>query len=200
MRPGLRAATLLLAGLLLQGCALLPPPEPPVTLSMLDQLPADLPRRPGRTRTILLLTPEARPLYDTPQMAYTLGAHQVAYFARNQWAEPPARMLQPLLARTLEATGAFSVVSPPHTGGPVLTLRTELVDLVQDFRQDPPVLRLALRVQLSDDTGRRSLAVREIALREPMAQRSPAAGVAAANQALAKALRELALLVLEHTP
>lgn len=200
MRQGLRAATVLLAGLLLQGCALLPPPEPPATLSVLDQLPADPPRRPGRAKTILVLRPEARPLYDTPQMAYTLGAHQVAYFARNQWAEPPARMLQPLLVRTLEATGAFSVITPPHTGAPVLTLRTELVDLLQDFTQDPPVLRLALRVQLSDDASHRTLATREIALGEAMGQRTPAAGVVAANAAVAKALRELALMALENAP
>jgi cholesterol transport system auxiliary component len=197
MRQRLRAATLLIAGLLQQGCALLPPPEAPVTLSVLDQMPADLPRRPQVQRTLLVLAPEARPLFDSPQMAYTVQPHQVAYFARNQWAERPARMLQPLLVRTLEATGAFAVITPPYTGAPVLTLRTELIDLVQDFTQDPPVLRFGLRMQLSD-AGQRILLTREMTLREAMVQRAPAAGVAAANQAMAKALRGLAVLVLEH--
>lgn len=198
MRQRLRAATLLLPGLLLQACALLPAPEAPPTLSVLDQMPAEVPRRPQGTRTILVLAPEARPLFDTPQMAYTSQPHQVAYFARNQWAERPARMLQPLLVRTLEATGSFAVVTPPYTGAPVLTLRTELTELTQDFTQEPPVLRLALRMQLSDDASKRTLLTREIALRETMLQRAPAAGVAAANEAMAKALRGLAMLVLEQ--
>lgn len=198
MRQRLRAATLLIPALLLPGCALLPAPEAPATLSVLDQMPADVPRRPQRTRTILVLPPEARPLFDTPQMAYTLQPHQVAYFARNQWAERPAHMLQPLLVRTLEATGAFTVVTPPYTGAPVLTLHTELTELMQDFTQEPPVLRLALRMQLSDDASRRTLLTREIALRETMLQRGPAAGVTAANEAVAKALRGIAVLVLEQ--
>lgn len=109
-------------------------------------------------------------------MACTLQPHQVAYFARNQWAERPGRMLQPLLVRTLEATGAFAVVTPPYTGAPVL----------------------ALRMQLSDDASRRTLLTREIALRETMLQREPYAGVTAAIEAVAKALRAIAALVLEQ--
>ena len=150
---------------------------------------------------MLVLRPEARPVYDTMQMAYTLRPHHVAYFGRNQWGETPAQMLQPLLVRALEQTGHFSaVLAPPHAGAYTYALRTEIVELLQDFTQEPPVLRLVLRVRLSDGPSDRTLATREIALRETMREKAPYAGVVAANEAMARALRELAVFVLGQAP
>ena len=200
MRKALRCCTVLLAAAL-AGCALAPAAEVPLTHSLIDQLPADVSRRAPSALTLLVYPPEARPAVDTLQMAYALQPHQLAYYARNAWAETPAQMLQPLLVRSLAATGAFAaVVTPPHAPGGTLGLRTEVTDLVQDFTQDPPVLRLTLRVRLSDERTQKVLGARDIALRETMLQKSPAAGVAAANAAVAKALRELAQFVLEKMP
>jgi cholesterol transport system auxiliary component len=185
----------------LAACALPPAAEPPLTSSLLDELPAAVPRRAQLQGSLLVFPPEGRPLVDTTQMAYSLRPHHIAYFARNQWAERPTQMLQPLLVRTLEATGAFSaVLTAPYAGSYALALRTEIVDLVQDFSQQPPVLRLGLRARLSDDATGRTLGTREIALREPMRQQAPQAGVEAANHALARALAELAGFVLDQAP
>ena len=195
-----RSCSLLLA-LALSACALGPVAEPPVTHSLIDQLPTDLPRRPASSFTLLVFPPQARPAVDTTQMAYALQPHQLAYYARNQWAETPPQMLQPLLVRSLAATGAFAaVVTPPQSSTGTLGLRTEIVDLVQDYTQQPPVLRLALRVRLSDERAQKVLGTREIEVREPMEQKAPAAGVLAANAAVAKALREVAQFVIERTP
>lgn len=197
-RATLRTLPLLLAALL-GGCSLfLPAPEAPTVISLIDQVPAQLPHRAAGAATLLVLTPEARPAIDSTQMAYTLRPHHIAYFAHNQWAETPAQMLQPLLVRTMESTGAFAaVLTPPQTGSPRYALRCEILDLVQDYTQEPPVLRLALRVQLSDESAQRMLATREWTLREPMAEKTPRGGVLAANAAMAQALREMAGLVLE---
>lgn len=185
----------------LAGCALGPSADPPMTTSLLDQPPADVPRRAPTRATLLVFPPEARPAIDTTQMAYTLRPHHIAYFAQNQWGETPPQMLQPLLVRTLDATGAFAaVVTPPYDGAATLALRTEFTELVQDFAQDPPVLRLALRVRLSDESAGRVLGTHEIRVDEAMLQKNPAAGVQAANDALAKALRALAAFVLEKAP
>ncbi|RYF36124.1 MAG: hypothetical protein EOO25_21420, partial [Comamonadaceae bacterium] len=136
---------LLLAAAALSGCAFVP--EAPVTTALLDQVPTEIPRRPASRLALLVFPPKARPSLDTLQMAYSLRAHHLAYLARNQWAETPPQMLHPLLLRTLEATGAFaSVLAPPAASGPTLGLRTEIIDLMQDFSQEPPLLRLALRV------------------------------------------------------
>lgn len=198
--PQRRLLSLALAAVL-AGCALGPVVEPPLTSALLDQLPAQLPQRATGTTSILVLPPEARPAIDTQQMAYSLRPHHIAYYAQNQWAETPPQMLQPLLVRTLEATGAFrAVLTPPAAAGSTLALRTEVLELVQDFAQEPPVLRLALRARLSEGSAGRVLATREISVREPMREKGPQAGVAAANAATARALQQLAGFVLEHSP
>lgn len=194
---GSKALASLASGLLLAGCALAPAADPPMTASLLDQVPADVPRRAVTGATLLVLPPQARPAIDSTQMAYTLRPHHLAYFAQNQWAETPPQMLQPLLVRTLEATGAFrAVLTTPHTGSDTLTLQTEIVDLVQDFTSEPPVLRFSLRARLGDDS--RALATKEITVRETMQQKTPYAGVVAANAAVAQALRQLAGFVLDN--
>src|SRR5262249_61191536 len=130
-------------------------------------------------------------------MASSRETHQLAYFRDHQWAATLSEMLQPLLLRTLEATGYFSaVVTPPYAGCYSYVLRTQLVELVQDFASEPGVLRLALRARLSDG-AELAVASSEIALREPIAQPTAEAGVAAANAATAKALRALAQFVLQ---
>ncbi|MBC5785031.1 membrane integrity-associated transporter subunit PqiC [Ramlibacter sp. USB13] len=195
-----RASPWILAAVL-AGCAFAPAADAPTSLSVLDQLPADVPRHARTHLTLVVFPPEARPSIDTVQMAYTSQPHALAYFARHRWAERPPQMLQPLLVRTLEATGAFTaVVGPPLAGNGTLALRTELTQLVQDFTSDPPVVQLSLRVRLSDDRAQKVLGTREMALRETMQQKSPAAGAAAANAALARALRETAQFVLERMP
>jgi cholesterol transport system auxiliary component len=186
---------------LLPGCTVPPVADPLPTTSLLDQLPTDVPRRAPSAATLVVFPPEARPALDTTQMAYATRPHQIAYYARNQWAETPPQMLQPLLVRTLEATGAFhAVVRPAGTGTATLALRTDITELLQDFTRDTPVLRLGLRVRLSDERTRAVLATREIAIDEPMALKSPDAGVAAANAALAKALRAVAQFALDAAP
>jgi cholesterol transport system auxiliary component len=186
--------------LLLAGCAI-PPGEPPRTNALLDQAPADVPHRASSGRTLIVFPAEARAALDTQQMAYTQATHQLAYFARNQWAETPPQMLGPLLVRTMEATGAFTaVVAPPHAAHAAIGLRTEIVDLVQDFAQQPPVLRLALRIRVEDEETGRVLGTREVAVQESMREATPAAGVQAANDAMVKALREIAAFVLAQLP
>lgn len=192
-----RAALPACLALLLAGCAL-PPPEPPVTTSLVDQLPDDLPRAARARLTLLVLTPQARPAYDTTRMAYSLRAHQIAYYGRNEWAETPAQMLQPLLVRTLEATGRFqAVLAPPHAGAFTHALQVDVLELLQDHARQPPVLRLVLHAQVAD-AAQRVVASREFVAERPLAEVSPAGGVRAANEAAAQVLRELARFVIEQ--
>lgn len=185
--------------LLLVACALPPAPETAITTALVDTLPVDLPQAPRVAATVLVLRPEARPAYDTLQMAYTRRPHELAYYGRHQWAETPPRMLQPLLVRSLEGTGRFSaVLAPPHAGAATYALHTDILELLQDFTQEPPALRLALRARLSEGATGRVLATREIVLRQPMREQAPHAGVVAANEAMAQALRQLAAFVVEE--
>jgi cholesterol transport system auxiliary component len=191
-----RAALLPCLASLLAACALAPA-EPAMVSALIDQRPADVPQRARGPATLLVQRPDARPAYDSTQMAYRLRPHHLAYYREHQWAETPPQMLAPLLVRTLDATGAFAaVVTPPYAGASGYTLDTELLELLQDYSVDPPVLRLALRVRLGDAAAR-PLATREFSVVEAMREKSPQGGVDAANAATAKALREIAGFVLQ---
>jgi cholesterol transport system auxiliary component len=181
------------------GCALLSPANTEMATARLEKTPAEVPHRDPGPATLLLFRPEAKPAFDTTRMAYTVRPYEVAYYSRHQWGGTPAQMLQPLLVRTLESTGRFkAVLSPPYTGRYTYGLRTEILELVQDYTSDPPVLRLSLRLRLTDDAANRVLATREITLAEPMREKTPYAGVIAANEAGAKALAEAAKFVLDN--
>src|SRR5205085_2853944 len=66
----------------LAGCAFGPAADPPLTSSLLDAMPADVPHRTASSLTLVVFPPEARPAIDTTQMAYAMKVHQLAYYAR----------------------------------------------------------------------------------------------------------------------
>lgn len=190
-----RAAAVQLAWLA-SGCGSVLAPVDAPTAALVDRLPGDLPRA-DRPRGVLLVPgPTCRPVYDTTRMAYRLRPHEVDFFEKHEWAERPGQMLHPLLVRTLEAARCCTaVVTPPHTGAYEFVLRTEIGELVQDFAGRPPQLRLALRITLGDPA--RVLATRDLAFAEPMRAENAPAGVEAANQAVAQALRAIAQVVVD---
>jgi cholesterol transport system auxiliary component len=193
-----RAIAIALGTASVAGCALLSPPDTKGMTAVLNKMPVEVPRRESRPVILLVFPPDANPIYDTVQMAYTLRPYEVAYFRDHQWGETPSQMLQPMLVKTLERTGYFGVVlTPPYTGRYTYALRTEILELMQDFTSEPATLRLSLRLQLSDSATGRLAATKEISVREPMQQKAPYAGVVAANEAVAKALQEAARFVLE---
>ena len=184
----------------LPGCALLRPVNIETNKAMLSPAPLDIPKKTNCGGTLLVFPPQTQPIYETTQMAYAIAPHQVAYFSRHEWAQTPSRMLLPLLVSALQSSGCFNaVVAPPYPHAYTHALRTEIVELLQDFTAQPAVLHLSVRVQLSDDTGGRVIAGKEIALHEPMPLGTPEDGVIAANVAAAKTLREVVSFVLAAT-
>lgn len=188
----------ILAVMMVSSCTLLSREDIKIEKEILNKTPLDLPQQETHAATLLVLPPETERIYDTTQMAYLVQPYQVDYFSQHEWGATPSQMLHPLLVRTLEDTHYFSaILTPPYSGRYSYSLRTQILELTQDFTSEPATLRLSLRIQLSDGTANRIVATREISLREPMPQRTPYAGVAAANDATVKALREVAKFVLE---
>jgi cholesterol transport system auxiliary component len=193
----MRRAALLELALFTSGCgSLLAPVDSPAAF-LIDPAPKELPQA-ARTHGGLLVVqaPICQPAYDTTRMAYRMHPHQVDYFARHEWAERPPRMLHPLIVRTLQATRCCTaIVAAPSRDIGDFSLRTGIVEIVQDFTAEPAQLRLALRVELN--ARQRLLATRDIVLAEPMAARNAEAGVTAANAATSRALRAIAQLAIE---
>lgn len=194
-----RACALMSACLAVTGCALLSaPPKITVEKAVLTEVPQDIPQGPSRRDTMLVLPPRTAPLYDTTQMAYRTQPYQIAYFSEREWAATPSQMLHPLLVTTLENTHAFrAVLTEPLAARYSYALRTEILELIQDFKPDSASLVLSLRFQLTDYGAKAVIATKEISVREPMQERNSHAGVLAANVATAKALQQMAQYVLQ---
>lgn len=186
------------ACMVVEGCALLSPSEVKVEESVLNQLPKGSPHRETDGATVLAFPPTTSPMYDTTSMAYRTRPREIAYFSKREWGATPAQMIYPLLVRTLENTHSFrAVLVPPYTGRYTYQLRTELLDLIQDFAPQSATLVLSLRFQLTGYGANRVIETRNILVREPMPHRNSLAGVVAANDATAKALQQMAEFVLE---
>jgi cholesterol transport system auxiliary component len=143
--------------------------------------------------TLLVVPPEVDAAYRSSEMAYSLQPYQIAYYSKNRWAETPAQMLHPLIIQTLQNTHYFhAVVSPSYIGRYDYLLKTQLMELQQDFTQHPAVYRIVLRAQMSSAATARVLAVKQFNVEVPVANNTPYSGVKAANRATVKLLRQLA--------
>jgi cholesterol transport system auxiliary component len=182
------------------GCALLSAAPARTSKQMLNKMPTELPQRSSNGAVLVVYPPQTRLVYNTTEMAYMTRPYEIGYFSQHEWAEPPAQMLQPLLVGTLQNTHFFSaVLAPPYAGRHSYALRTEIRELIADFTSEPAALQLSLRFQLSEGANGTIVATKDISVREPMQQKTPYAGVVAGNDAIERALVELASFVLENT-
>jgi cholesterol transport system auxiliary component len=177
----------------LAGCAnLQAPATDSVNVYLLDAKPVSNTAALRRNEVLAVGTMRARAGFDTAEIAYVTQPHELAYFTKSRWADAPARMLAPLIARALEQCGAFrAVVYNPGTVSADLRLDTELVYLQHEFIGEPSRVRLTLRAQLVDLKKQRVTAMREIEEVEPATAANAYAGVEAANRALQRALVRL---------
>ena len=144
-------------------------------------------------QVLLINLPQAEAGFDTPKIAYLRRPLEVSYYATNQWADTPSRMLIPLLVRTFEKTGRWRAVIPMPT--PVrgdYRLETTGLVLQQEFLQQPSRVRVAVRAQLVDLRDYRALGARLFEVIEPAASDDAYGGVLAANKALTKLLQDVA--------
>lgn len=135
----------------------------------------------------------AAPGYDTARMAYMRQPYALEYFAKNRWADAPAKMLGPLLVRALEQRTGFRAVAP--AAGMVkgdLRLDTEIILLQQEFTTSPSRLHLRLRAQLVEASSRRVVAARVFEAFEDAPSDDPYGGVVAANRVLPRLLEQIA--------
>jgi cholesterol transport system auxiliary component len=143
--------------------------------------------------TLVVNVPVAQPGFDTPRMAYTQRPYEVSYYATHQWADPPARMLTPLLVQALEQTGYWRAIAPMPTSvrGDYRVDIDQLV-LLQDFLQKPSQVRVALRIQITKVPEYLVLGTRLFEMVEEASNDDAYGGAVAANRAVNKLVREVA--------
>jgi cholesterol transport system auxiliary component len=125
-------------------------------------------------------------------MAYLLRPYEVNFYAFNQWADTPARLLHRIMVEMLEKTGVWSAVLQTPGATPA-EYRLDCDDLVleQQFFSRPSRVRLALRAHLIDTRRPAILATRSFEVFEKAETDDAYGGVVAANQATAKLITEL---------
>ena len=195
---------LTLLALLLGGCSAInlgSSPDAPRTIWLLSAVPAAASvAGAARPAGVLLVDkPEARAGFDTPRMAYSRQPLAIDYYTRSEWADVPARMLQPLIVQTLAQGGTWTAVLPaPNPGRADVRLTTNVLELVHDLSAgEPGVVRLRLRAVFTDVVDRRVLATREFAAVEPAASANAEGYAAAADRADARVLAGLAAFTAE---
>jgi cholesterol transport system auxiliary component len=146
--------------------------------------------------TLLVSPPRAQAGFDTVRMAYLRRPHEVSYYAFNQWADTPARMLMGLLAQAMERTDLWrAVVQMPSPVRADYRLDSDNLVLEQQFFSTPSRVRLALRAQLIDIKQQRIIGTRDFEVVEDAPSEDAYGGVIAANRATAKLLQQLATWV-----
>lgn len=148
---------------------------------------------PPTAPTLIVNPPHASAAFDSKRIIYVRQDHKLEYFAHNQWADTPARMIAPLIVAAVESTGTFrAVVVTPSSAAGDLRLDTEIVRLQQDFGSKPSGARFTLRAYMVDNATRRVLAWREFDETFPAASEDPYGGVVAANRVVQGVLVRLA--------
>ena len=182
---------------LVAGCApFQQPPQESPSLHVLQPGALSTPALRRSTAVVEVGVPRATPGFDTPRIAYVERPYSIDYYSRGEWADAPARMIGPLVARALDRSGAFAaVVEAPTSVQSTLRVDLELVRLQQDFTVAPSRADLAIRAQVVDVRARRVLATLLVEETEPAAAQDAYGGVAAANAALGRAIERIVALV-----
>lgn len=187
--------------ILLTSCTLFSPINLEKKKYVINKAPIDLPKKQTQLITLLVLSPQTKAIYNTTEMAYTTQPYKIDYFSQNEWAETPAQMFQPLIVQTLQNTHYFNAVfTPPYSGHYTYILRTQILELLQDYISQPAMLRLTIRFQLSDGADNKVIGSKTFSVNEPIHKNIPYAGVIAANNAAAKILKSFTIFTLKQLP
>lgn len=143
--------------------------------------------------TIHVARPTAVSSLAGTDMAYRQSDFEQRYYARNRWADDPARLLHPRLVAAFEEAGLFRAVLSSSTTAPAhYRLETEILTLEHDFRdRDAGRGRLELRARLVDLQESRVVATRRFQAAENSVEATPEAGVVAMNAAFGAVLQDL---------
>lgn len=141
---------------------------------------------------LLVSLPQAEPGFETPRMVYVTRRFELEYYATNQWAESPARLLAPLLVQSAGRTGDWrAVVALPGSIRGDYRLDVAGFAVQQEFLQRPSLVRMRLRSQLVDLKESRVVSTKTFEAVAQAPSEDAYGGVAAAQQATAALLTQV---------
>ena len=142
---------------------------------------------------LLVSPPQAQPGFETTRMVYLKRPYELEFYAENQWADAPARLVAPLLVQALGQAGPWrAVVLLPNSVRGDYRLESSGFALQQEFFQRPSRVRVMVRTQLVDIKESRIVSTRAFDVTEDASSEDAYGGVLAANRATAKLLDHIA--------
>ena len=197
---------LLLAGIfnLAAGCTIFPEaPNQPVRsyLFTLDSSADQWPSCPSPHGVLVVSQPQEQGGTNTSAIAYLLRPHEIRYYAYNQWAESPARLLVPLMVQVMEKTNCWDTVT--HAAAALrddFRLDSEILQWQQEFFSNPSRVRLFFRAQLVESQKREVIAARRFEIIEEAPSGDAYGAVIASNRAVNRLLGEIAEWIKANAP
>lgn len=182
---------LLFLCLLLSGCHLLTPANSEINKYVLNQVPVYFSANSVNANSLLILFPDSNDIYNTRGIAYIREPYLVEYYTKNEWNATPAQMFYPLMILAFENRCYFNnILMQPYMGNQTLTLKTQIIEFLQDFTQEPALFTFTLQAQLEDHSTKK-VSTTLITVEEPITIAPPYGGIVAANCATEKMLKQL---------
>ena len=183
--------------LLLVGC-LSPVTTPQKNNYVLNSTPNLQPALHSTSKVLLITMPRLDAVMNNNNMVYLDGQHQIGYFSENRWAAKPNDMLFSLLLTTLQQQKHFhAVVTAPYSGQSDLRLDVVNFSIIQDFTMKPSRVIVKMDARLVNVKQQTVIKSQMIMATIATSANTPAAGVVAANQAVADCLAQIATFVNE---
>jgi cholesterol transport system auxiliary component len=191
----------LAAAWLLAACSLLPEAKPTVLDKyLLEYIPVVTVPESDDVPVLVITAPRAHGAYNTARIAYMQQQFGLRYYVRSRWADTPSRMLAPILAEAMSATGQFQALyGSPGRVASDLRLDSELLRFHQDFTVQPSRMHITLRAKLVDLADQRVIATRLFDIQEAATSEDTYGGVQAANRAAAQLTEQLTRFCLEFS-
>lgn len=149
--------------------------------------------------TILISPTEASAAYQGKDMFYVKRPFEMQSFAYSTWVSPPAEMLAPLIVQSVQRSCYFkAVLSNVSDAATDYRLDTQLLELQQNFLENPSVIQLSVRAVLTDVHNNQIIASQLFKQQVPCSDASPYGGVVAANRATRELTGKLVHFILRH--
>jgi uncharacterized lipoprotein YmbA len=175
---------------MLAGCGL-DRPNPGKSFYVLDgDEPGPAPSSGVATRVIRVSRATLAPPFSSRALQYRVAANRYEPSYYHNWADDPGEIVAAAASEMIAASGAFVVLAPGTDATGCETLAIHVTTFSVDVTGPMPVVVLALRATLLDDTGAIRLA-REFERTEPAASADAPDAVRALDTALQAMLREL---------
>jgi cholesterol transport system auxiliary component len=189
-----RLAGIIFLLFIVPACSVLQPIDttPKKTYLLSDPSHGESNRSSASKKNLLVSLPTAPRWLNTSEMAYQTSSSEINYFAENEWAAPPALMIEPIIAHALSQSGLYHVVvQAPFGGNADQRLDVQIMTMQQDFTKNPSVYRLVLQAQLINMVTGDIIRGQRFSYAIPTVSNDPKGGVDAANKAIEEWIPQL---------